>query len=119
MSSHNLRIESGRYEKKLNSVGEQTTLARNERICRMCDMNCVEDEIHSLIECPLYKHDRDDFFNIIAKSNKNFYTLTNKEKFLWIMSNENDMLLIKLGNFLINIFKIRNSKSCNVKQRNK
>ena len=62
VSSHNLRIESGRYEKKLNSVGEQTTLARNERICRMCDMNCVEDEIHSLIECPLYKHDRDDFF---------------------------------------------------------
>ena len=59
------------------------------------------------------------FFNIIVKSNKNFYTLTNKEKILWIMSNENDMLLIKLGNFLINIFKIRNSKLRNVKQRNK
>lgn len=72
-------------------------------------MNCVEDEIHSLIECPLYITDRYEFFEEINKNNKNFYSLSNKEKFLWIMSNENDRLLTRLGNFLISIFKTRNS----------
>ena len=72
-------------------------------------MNCVEDEIHSLIICPLYIIDRDEVFEEINKNNKNFYSLSNKEKFLWIMSNENDRLLTRLGNFLISIFKTRNS----------
>ena len=109
ISAHNLRIESGRYEKITNKEGQKTTLERNERICKLCDMNCVEDEIHSLIECPLYITDRYEFFEEINKNNKNFYSLSNKEKFLWIMSNENDRLLTRLGNFLISIFKTRNS----------
>ena len=63
----------------------------------------------ALTECPLYITDRYEFFEEINKNNKNFYSLSNKEKFLWIMSNENDRLLTRLGNFLISIFKTRNS----------
>jgi hypothetical protein len=43
-------------------------------------MNCVEEEIHSLTECPLCTHDRLVFFEDIAKNNNNFLSLTDKEK---------------------------------------
>lgn len=50
----------------------------------------------------------------IAKNNTNFCNLSNKdfviykEKFLWLMPNEDNMLLTKLTQFLINFIKIRN-----------
>ena len=51
-SSHNLMIEKGRY---LN-------LNREERLCPFCLNKIIEDEIHFLFTCPLYKHLRNDFF---------------------------------------------------------
>ena len=44
-SSHDLKIESGRY----NSV------PRQQRLCRSCAMNKVEDEYHFLLVCPRYR----------------------------------------------------------------
>jgi hypothetical protein len=38
-----LRVETGRYERK----------AVHERTCLYC-INCVEDEFHILMRCPLY-----------------------------------------------------------------
>lgn len=68
--------------------------------CIECATWIVEYEVHSLIECPLYKGDRHVFFKDITKNDKNFYSLRNKEKCLFTMPNKNDnMLLIKLSNF--------------------
>ena len=62
-----LRIETGRY----------TNLQVNERICLLCQQNCVEDEAHFLFECDLYTAERNQFetdinanFNILSKENK-------------------------------------------------
>lgn len=45
----------------------------------MCDVDCVEDEIHELIDCRLYKSDRQTLFPDHAK--KMFYfNLSVKEK---------------------------------------
>ena len=41
LSSHNLRIETGRW----------SGTPRDNRKCK-CDMNCVQDETHALLECP-------------------------------------------------------------------
>ena len=41
-SSHNLSIETGRYDNTL----------RQERICRSCNMNQIEDEYNFLLACP-------------------------------------------------------------------
>ena len=45
-----LRIETGRYEIVNNTKGIDVKY----RLCRCCNMNKVEDEIHFLIECPFY-----------------------------------------------------------------
>ena len=45
-SSHKLRIETGRWK--------QDETLREERICKICQTNKVEDEDHFIMECPAY-----------------------------------------------------------------
>ncbi len=51
--------------------------APNERICLLCQQNCVEDEAHFLFECDLYTAERNQFetdintnFNVLSMENK-------------------------------------------------
>ena len=55
ISSHKLRIETGRYDK----------IPRDERLCSLCNCNRIEDETHFLQECPSYSSIRDRFFSKI------------------------------------------------------
>ena len=51
-SSHKLEVEIGRHR----------DIPREERLCKLCDLNKVEDEEHFISECPAYTHIRKDFF---------------------------------------------------------
>ena len=53
ISSHQLRIETGRYEK----------IPRNERICSFCTSNKIEDENHFLLDYEAHSQIRDIFFS--------------------------------------------------------
>ena len=55
ISSHKLRIETGRYNK----------IPRDERLCSLCNCNKIEDETHFLLDCPSYSSIRDRFFSKI------------------------------------------------------
>ena len=55
ISSHKLRIETGRYDK----------LPRDQRLCSLCNCNKIEDETHFLLDCPSYSSIRDRFFSKI------------------------------------------------------
>ena len=46
LSSHQLRIETGRYS--LNRVD------REKRICTLCNKSDIEDEYHFVLVCPVY-----------------------------------------------------------------
>ena len=48
ISAHNLRIERDRWHHKANPI------PRDERVCRGCDGNKVEDELH-IFTCPRYE----------------------------------------------------------------
>ena len=53
LSSHDLEIERGRYDKK--------SIKPHERYCRYCKSTnylTVGDEFHFLMECPLYNYER-------------------------------------------------------------
>ena len=51
-SSHNLRIEVGRY------LGQR----RDQRICTICQNGDYEDEFHFIMKCSEYKEIRDGTF---------------------------------------------------------
>ena len=47
VSAYRLEVETGRWHKPV-------AVPFNERTCRTC-LNCLEDEFHFLLECPLYR----------------------------------------------------------------
>ena len=70
-SNHCLEIEKGRHSRT----------ERELRICKLCTLNCVEDEWHFLFECPSYEKFRVENFgrNIIhpADYHTTLSTITN------------------------------------------
>ena len=56
ISSHNLRVETGRYVKPKIPI--------EDRICLYCTSHCVEDERHFLLKCTLYNQERADLINV-------------------------------------------------------
>jgi hypothetical protein len=62
ISSHRLKIETGRYLK----------LEVNKRLCNKCDLNKIEDEIHFLLECPSTSTDRQVLIDMINNNCNNF-----------------------------------------------
>lgn len=67
--------------------------------------NCEKDDTHFLTDCPLHEEERNSFFQFISILNKTFILLTKKNKYIWLMSNEDRTIITKLNEFLINPFK--------------
>jgi hypothetical protein len=88
-STHKLSIETGRHKK----------IPEEQRICPMCPSQTVEDELHFIIQCTAYSSPREALFKTIV--NKHFNTLTEEEKFIWLMSNEDDNICNNLGHFIM------------------
>ena len=89
LSDHRLNIEQGRHK--------TPRTPRELRICPLCKV-CVEDEIHFLINCTTYT-DRNDLFHWITENHaKNFENLNPQQKFVFLVSQENDSLKKKLVN---------------------
>ena len=91
LSCHPLMIEKGRHQ--------NPSLIRSERICPHC-ANLVEDECHFLTTCPLYKIERSRLYVVCTNTSKNFLTMTNTQKFIFILSNENSEVIRNLGSFI-------------------
>ena len=75
-----LEIETGRYSRPVTPL--------DQRVCKMCDMNVVESELHFLVQCPLYIDQRITLFNKARHINQNFDTLNENEKMLFMMNEE-------------------------------
>ena len=66
-SNHKLSIETDRYH--LPKISE------NLRICQLCSSNKVENEIHFLFECNLYKNLRQHFSQDVEAKYSKFVEL--------------------------------------------
>ena len=91
LSNHQLHIETGRH----------TKTERKQRLCPFCD-SIVEDEIHFLIECPIYDSLRDE---LLSQKILNNHLTTDLFKFQKIMTQEE---LKSTAKFIFEAFKIRN-----------
>ena len=56
VSSHNLLIEQGRHSRPV--------VPRNERLCKFCHLNEIDDEIHFLMTCTFHSDERNALFKI-------------------------------------------------------
>ena len=53
MSSHKLKIETGRYD----------NIAHDEMLFSLCDCNRIGDETHFILDCPSFSSIREMFFS--------------------------------------------------------
>ena len=97
ISSHDLEIERGRYR----------NIKKENRLCSRCSDNCVEDELHFLLHCSKYKSKRDCSFKRVSEKYNNFDTLSDSEKFIWLMSCEDQYVIDELSHLIFECNKIR------------
>lgn len=69
-SVHKLKVETGRHE----------SIAYDQRLCTLCNLNLVEDGFHFVMICPVYEHLRIIYLPILENRDRNldnFYALFN------------------------------------------
>ena len=97
LCDHKLRIETDRHLK--------FKVARQQRICYLYHRK-VEDESHFLLECPglvQYHQQLAQCMNAYCKN----YLLTNEEKIMFLMTNENPRICHAVAKITYNAFEFR------------
>jgi hypothetical protein len=95
LSSHPLKIETGRY-------GNRRT-ERHLRLCSLCNKNDIEDEYHFIIICPLYT-------DLRKKIIKRFYHIRpSVSKFVDLMNSNNKSECMSLSKFVLRALCLRNT----------
>ena len=105
LSAHNLQIETGRYDMK--------KIPRAERYCAYCKslgIFVLEDEIHFLIQCPLFAKERKIMLEPIFEEFPLTRSLGDRNIFIWLLSQEIDKYVIRLGKFC--------NEACNLREQN-
>jgi hypothetical protein len=73
-----LEIETGRYS--------NTPL--ENRVCKLCTMQVLEDECHFLLDCPLYADYRDTIYQKALEIDDNFLDKSKQDKMCFLLSSK-------------------------------
>ena len=97
LSSHELNIEKGRHTKPKTKL--------EDRLCTLCDLFEVEDELHLLMYCKSYELERMMLFEKISGT----IPLTDDKECLFtkLMSCTEENVIFSLCKFLVKCFKTR------------
>lgn len=101
MSSHKLQIETGRH----------CNIKVEDRVCKHCNLNVIEDEKHFLMECPLYSTLREKMTEKIKSMCPNVLHLGIQDQFCWIMSSEIDEIIYALAQYTFHGMELRANHS--------
>ena len=71
-------------------------IEREDRKCPYCRKD-IENETHFITKCPLYNDGRNELYSEIRKSSIFFDNMTIDQKFIFIMTNEDEVILNKLA----------------------
>ena len=101
ISAHNLHIETGRYQKP-------KSIPETERVCKFCPSK-IENECHFVMECSRYNDIRENLMHHVHITHPeiNSEELDMQEKFVKIITTNNDTLLIKLLEYVNSAFHLR------------
>ena len=74
-------------------------ISREDRKCLDCKV--IEDEVHFLIDCEKYKKERETAFQAINQFFPTFDSIAqSRDKFVFLMSQENMEVTIIIANFI-------------------
>ena len=57
----------------------------SERLCKLCNMQLCEDEVHFMLICPLYLNTMESLVNPIKIANQNFSNLSSLDQIIYLM----------------------------------
>ena len=105
-SSHKLEIETGRW----------SNIPRDQRYCKNCILNKMENEYHFLFECQMYQNERKEFYNTIKyKINVDLSNnLSNERKSEEFFYSEDLGILNAFGKFVKNGLQKRENTICHI-----
>ena len=92
-----LQVETGRYKKP--------KVPLENRICKFCSDNTVEDEMHFLLSCDFYSDLRRPLFDKARSCNTDFQNMLLQDKFIFIMNYVNMQFI--LASTLLQMFNRR------------
>ena len=94
-SAHSLRIETGRYNLP-------APVPADKRYCWFCTNQLVEDELHFLFDCDLYKlmPEKDKLMEHCKNLNRAFPFMSNLDKWNYISSSEQKEVIFLFSKFV-------------------
>ena len=101
LGTHDLRIQTGKYE------NNKAPIPVDQRICRHCQLNEIENEEHFIGHCETFKHIRHSFFSKISDQDPNFQNLNLSSKIKYILKANNTQTANLIGKFLYTLIKER------------
>ena len=98
-SDHTLAVEYGR----------RTTpkIKFEDRVCKLCSAQAVEDEMHFISECTLYSQIRIDFFEKCYDFFPNIRLLNMRDKFRFLFSIPEPTVMKEITSYLFKLSKMR------------
>ena len=101
-----LRLETGRFQNiRDENTGHFRKLKVEERVCTLCNLNCIEDEIHFVLVCPKYAQIRSPLLDLLLQKYDHFVDLSNLDKLSFLINYEFKVL----GRYLYDAWNIRKS----------
>ena len=85
-------------------VGRWSSTAVEERICKLCIANVVEDENHFIFDCEFYHVKRFIIFDLVSSSCTTFRNSTKSQKWKILMS---ENYVYNFGKFVSEIYSMR------------
>ena len=79
----------------------------DKRICKYCNLEECENEIHFINACPLYDDMRKDLFENILIKFPFVMDMPKEVLYFWLMSNLDSYVILNLAKYLLSSFKLR------------
>ena len=85
-------------------MSSRKKLPLEQSICQRCTSNSVDDEIHFLLTCSYFATQRTSLLAESKLLNSEFDSLSNDDKFIYIMSSTHRPLVICLAKYTYSCF---------------
>ena len=90
--------------------GRRTNLTRDQRFCKLCNSNQVENEPHFILECPALESHRAPFISELSANIPVFHNFSSNQKlqFLYFKEHTSNLVLDIAGKMILHLFNARN-----------